>query len=399
MTMTEQRQQFVHDALRGMWTMTELCARYGIARKTGYKWVARFEATGAAGLQERSRRPGAHPTAVAPALAEAVLALRRQHPRWGPRKLRAILVARDATVVWPARSTIAKLLRRAGLSASPSRRRRARAPVTRRLVALAPNHIWTADYKGHFRTGDTHVCYPLTVLDRFSRYALECHALPEPTTAGTRARFERVFATYGLPEVLRTDNGTPFAGTGLAGLSQLAVWWMRLGIQLERITPAHPEENGAHERFHRTLKADTACPPAATLRAQQRRFRAHRREYNEERPHEALGDVAPVTIYRPSARRLPRRLPTLEYPGYYEVRRVGSNGGLHWASRFVFVSTALCEQDLGFEPIDDGLWAVYLAAQPIARFDERTRRMTTTWATQPAPSAGPATGEGPAPGA
>lgn len=385
MSITAQRGEFVADWRRGVWSMTELCARYAVARKTGYKWIARYEAAGQSGLQERSRCPHTRPTAVAPAQVAAIVALRRQHPRWGPRKLRALLQRYDPSVAWPARSTVAKILRREGLVSAPRRRvRRAPAPRRARLVAAAPNDIWSVDFKGQFKTGDGVYCYPLTVMDRFSRFALECYGLPAPTAADTRRRFLRLFQTYGIPAVVRSDNGTPFASTGLAGLSRLAVWWLRLGIRLDRITPGHPQENGSHERFHRTLKAETACPPAKTPRQQQARFDAHRREYNDDRPHEALNDEPPSAYYRPSTRALPARLEPATYPAHYEVRRVGSNGCVAWHCAAVFLTSALEGEDVGFEPIDDGVWMLHLGDAPFGRFDERSRMVTPTYACTPA---------------
>jgi transposase InsO family protein len=373
MSISEQRAAFVADYRRDLWSMTELCARYAVARKTGYKWVARHEAEGRGGLEDRSRCPRTQPTAVSSAVTAAIVAMRQQHPRWGPRKLRARLQRQDPTAVWPARSTVAKILHRAGLVDPVGRRVRPTAsPHRGPLIATGPNDIWTTDFKGQFKTGDGRYCYPLTVLDRFSRFALDCYGLAAPTANDTRRRFLRLFHTYGLPAVLRSDNGTPFASTGLAGLSRLAVWWLRLGIQLDRITPGHPQENGSHERFHRTLKAETACPPAATVRQQQARFDAHRREYNEERPHEALNDQPPATHYRPSSRPMPTRLVAPDYPRHWEIRRVGSNGCIAWHSTVVFLTSALESEDVGFEPIDDGLWVIYLAAQALGRFDERT---------------------------
>lgn len=288
----DQRVAMIADWLRDEWTMTELAERYGISRKTAYKWVDRYEADPSRGLTERGRAPHAHGRQMAAATAAAIVALRRQHPRWGPKKLRALLCERWPDQPWPATSTMGDLLRRAGLSA-PRRRPRYTVPLTQPLAAAqAPNDLWTADFKGWFRTTDGTRCDPLTVADACSRYVLCCRITP-PTARGVRPWFERTFQEYGLPRILRTDNGAPFATTGAAQLSRLAVWWLKLGIALERIAPGHPEQNGRHERFHLTLQQEATTPPAATPRQQQRRFDQMRHVFNTERPHEALGQRPP----------------------------------------------------------------------------------------------------------
>jgi len=237
------------------------------------------------------------------------------------------------------------------------------------------NQTWTTDFKGHFRTGDRRYCYPLTLRDGFSRFVLRCDALAGPTYAATRPRFERAFAAYGLPERIRSDNGGPFASTGLGRLSRLSVWWMRLGIIPERIALGHPEQNGSHEQFHSVLKADTARPPAAHARAQQRRFDRFCAEYNHERPHEALQDAVPASCYQPSPRPWPRQLPALEYPGHLEVRRVSTIGQVAWRGAVLFISEALAHTDIAFEEVDDGFWTIRFASVVLARYDERHRRI------------------------
>jgi hypothetical protein len=228
---------------------------------------------------------------------------------------------------------------------------------------VAPNDVWSTDFKGEFRTGDGRYCYPLTVLDGASRLLLACRARPRIASTDTQASFRRLFQTYGLPRVIRSDNGTPFASTALRGLSRLNVWWLRLGIVPERIRPGCPQENGVHERLHRTLKAEATRPPGVDCRAQQRRFDAFRREYNEERPHEALGQVPPATRYTPSPRPYPTVVPPVEYPAHYETRRVGSNGGFRWQSQSIFLTKSLVGESIGLDRIDEARWAVYFGAQ------------------------------------
>ena len=301
----DQRVAFIADWLRDEWTMTELAARYQISRKTAYKWVDRYEADPEHGLAERSRAPRAHGRALAEDVRDAVRALRRGHPRWGPKKLRAILTARAPDRVWPAASTMGDLLRREGLS-RPRRRARYVVPLTQPLAAAcAPNDVWCADFKGWFRTTDGTRCDPLTVTDAHSRFVLCCRIVA-PTAQGVRPWFERTFREYGLPGALRTDNGSPFASTGPGRLSQLAVWWLKLGIRLDRIDPGHPEQNGRHERFHLTLQQEATLTPAPTRTAQQRRF---------DRVRPALSGPAGGSVVRrdaPGAPREPERADQVE---------------------------------------------------------------------------------------
>jgi transposase InsO family protein len=355
--------------------MTELCADYQISRKTGYKWIERFEAGGPSGLQDQSRRPQHSPQATDPALIEALVAVRAQHPRWGASKLLTVAARRDRDADWPSRSTVCDYLKAQGLVAP----RRPHRPQLRGVAPIVPitriNETWTTDFKGQFRTGDRAYCYPLTLRDGFSRFVLRCDAMSGPTYAGTRRRFERAFAEYGLPERIRSDNGGPFAGTGLGRLSRLSVWWIRLGIVPERIALGRPDQNGSHEQFHSVLKAETARPPASNAAAQQRRFGRFCFEYNHERPHAALGNDVPASRYHPSPRALPHHLPALEYPGHFEIRRVSPIGQVSWRGHVVFLSEALGGEHVAFEEIDDGLWTVRFATVALARYDDRQRSL------------------------
>lgn len=372
----DQRLAFVQEYASGLFTMTELAAQYGISRKTGYYWIDRYERAGVAGLQDRSRRPHRSPQETAAALIDALVAQRRRHPRWGAKKLLAVVKRAQPDAAWPARSTVYDALKARGLIGPRRRRVRPLVPRPSPLAAItAANEVWTTDFKGQFRTGDGVYCYPLTLRDGFSRFVLRCDGLAGYTYDATRARFVRAFAEYGLPARIRSDNGAPFAGAGLGRLSRLAVWWMRLGIVPERIAPGHPEQNGSHEQFHAVLKAATARPPAATAAAQQRRFRRFRHEYNEERPHEALADRVPARVYAPSPRPYPRQLPPLDYAGHLEVRRVYDTGCVSWGGRLLFLSEALGREHVAFEEVADGLWTVYFATVPLARFDERQHRL------------------------
>ena len=379
----QQRLEFVREYETGLFMMTELAGQYGISRKTGYKWVERYAAAGAEGLRDQSRRPHESPHATDPELIEDLLAVRRRHPRWGAKKLLAVAARRAPEEAWPSRSTVCTVLKTRGFVTE--RRRRApspHAPVSALAPISAVNQVWTTDFKGEFRTGDGVYCYPLTLRDGCSRFVLGCDGLRGRTVDATRRRFARAFAKYGMPERIRSDNGGPFAGPGLGGLSGLSVWWIRLGIVPERIAPGHPEQNGSHEQFHRVLKAHTARPPAPNGPAQQQRFRRFVREYNEERPHEALNNDSPASRYTPSTRALPGRVPPIEYPGHVEVRLVGSNGCVSWHNAPLFVATPLAGEYVGFEEVDDGLWTLTFGRITLARYDERHRTL------QPLASAG-----------
>jgi putative transposase len=368
------RMQFVSEWHRGCWTMTELCADYQISRKTGYKWLDRYEASGPRGLHDQSRRPHHSPHATDLALIEALVRARQRHPRWGASKLLTVAARQDREAAWPSRSTVCDHLKARGLVLP--RRRHPPAPGAAPVTAITGiNETWTTDFKGHFRTGDGVYCYPLTLRDGFSRFVLRCDALPGPTYAATRRCFERAFAAYGLPARIRSDNGGPFASTGLGRLSRLSVWWIRLGIVPERIALGHPEQNGSHEQFHSVLKAETARPPAANAVAQQRRFGRFCREYNHERPHAALANAVPASCYQPSARALPRQLPPLEYPGHVEIRRVSTMGQVGWRGAPLFLSEALAGEQVAFEEVDDGIWTLRFATVALARYDDRHRSL------------------------
>ena len=374
----DQRVELIADWLRDEWTMTELATRYQISRKTAYKWIARYEADPATGLAERSRAPHAHGRACAETHRARVLALRRRHPSWGPKKLRAILRAREPAEAWPAASTMGAWLKAARLS-EPRRRTRYVVPLTSPLAAaVAPNDVWTADFKGWFRTGDGTRCDPLTIADACSRFVLCCR-ITALTQQAVRPWFIRAFREYGLPRAVRTDNGSPFASTGPARLSALAVWWLKLGIQVDRIDPGHPEQNGRHERFHLTLQQEATASPAATPRAQQRRFDRLRREFNGVRPHEALGQRPPARVYVASSRPYPETLDEPWYDATHQVRRVNPNGQIKWQGELVFVSEAMRREVVGLVETERGDWLVRFLHVELGRIDRRTRRFTPSW--------------------
>jgi putative transposase len=371
----DERVQFIGDYRRQLFTMTELCERYGVSRKTGYALIGRYEAEGLSGLVPRSSRPHHSPQATGPRVVGAIVAMRHRYPTWGGKKILAVLGERHPTWALPAVSTANDILKRHDLVTPRRRRRRVGHPGFQARPATVPNEIWTTDFKGQFRTRDARWCYPLTVVDHFSRYLVACRGMLAPTTTDAVAVFRRAFRTYGIPAVIRSDNGEPFAACSLARLSRLSVWWIRLGIRPELIAPASPQQNGAHERMHRTLKAETTRPPAADLAGQQRRFTRFRALYNDERPHEALAQQPPARVYTPSPRPFPEQLAPLEYPGHFEIRRVSSAGAISWNTRVLTLSTVLTREEVGFEPIDDGIWDVHFGPVRLGRFDERRHRI------------------------
>ncbi len=354
----DERMAFIVDWQREEYGMAELCRRYEVSRKTGYKLRDRFVAEGMAGLVDRSRAPHHHPSAVPAAVEEAVLAVRRTHPSWGPKKIRAWLRARDGETSWPVESTIARLLDRHGLVTR--RRRRRRVPPS--AVALSPcvaaNDVWGVDFKGWFRTGDGRRCDPLSLSDLASRYVLRLQAVAVPDGDHVWPVLDAAFREFGPPKVMRSDNGPPFASVGVGGLSWLSVRLIKVGVMPERIAPGKPQQNGRHERLHRTVKEDTASPPAADARAQQRRFDRFRRMFNEERPHEALGQTTPAAHYDPPPSSYGGRLREPDYHADHEVRRVRRNGEIKWRGALVFIGQALVGEPVGLEETEDGCWAV-----------------------------------------
>ena len=368
----EQRTQFVEDVRRGHLSVTQLCARYGISRKTGYKWLGRYAEGGRRGLGDRSRAPHHCPHRIGDGIAELICAARTAHPDWGAEKLLDWLAPRHPGVRdWPAVSTAADLLARRGFVTKRRRRRAAGHPGAAPIATAAPNDLWTADFKGQFPTGDGVDCYPLTIADQHTRFLLTCHGLLSTKTVTARPVFERAFREYGLPVAIRTDNGVPFATQAIHGLSYLNVWWMRLGIAYQRIHPGCPQENGAHERMHRTLKRHAIRPARASLRAQQRAFDAFRREYNTERPHQHLGGDPPAARCLASPRPYPSRLPPQEYPGHFTVKKVTTGGTFRFHHKLLYLANSLVDHRVGLEETDDGVWAIYFNTVLLATLDER----------------------------
>jgi transposase InsO family protein len=352
--------------------MTELCQEFGISRKTGYKFWQRYQEQGARGLEDASRAPKRVARKTTGEMEQVLVEARKAHPSWGGRKLKDVL-ERNEGVKLPSAGTIAAVLKRHGLVTGRKRRRWPQRYGGALTQPQAPNEVWGVDYKGQFRLGNGQYCYPLTATDLCSRYLLTTEALEGTDDASAREVFEEVFREYGLPAVIRSDNGVPFASQGLAGLTKLSAWWLRLGIKHQRIEPAHPEQNGCHERMHRTLKAETTRPARHNSLQQQERFDEFRQEFNAERPHEALEMKRPAEVYRPSERRLPATLPEVTYPLHDDVLMVSRGGHVRVPrGRHVFLAYALAGQPVGIREQADGRWLVTFVNLDLGAYDART---------------------------
>jgi putative transposase len=346
----EERIRFAVLASKGTEVFSVLCKEYGISRRVGYKWLARYRELGMGGMRELSRRPCGSPKRTKTAIEEMIVRARRRRPRYGPKKLRDLLLREHGAGALPAISTIAKILRRRGLARQRNRRRRGevvRLGEANLTVAQEPNQVWGVDFKGWFKTQNGCRCDPLTITDLHSRFVLCVRAVPAATQRCCRIVFQRIFRLYGLPEVIRVDNGPPFASWGLGGLSKLSVWWTSLGIRVEFIKPASPHLNGSHERMHRTLKADTTQPPSQTVAAQQRRFDRWRHRFNHERPHEAIGMRRPADLYTPSARRYRRSDSKVRYAEGFIVKPVSEAGFVRYGGENYYLGEAFAGVQVG----------------------------------------------------
>jgi len=371
----DEKMKLISDYLSGEYTITELSEIYNLSRKTVYKWTDRYERQGPAGLLNLAKAPFTHPNATPPEMINYLVALKSRHIYWGPRKLVAWLEDKYPDKRWPAISTAQEILRREGWIKSRHKRHHTPPYSEPFLGSKQANQVWCADFKGQFRLGEGKLCYPFTLTDSYSRYLITCRGLYRPTYLETKSQLEKAFCNYGLPEAIRTDNGTPFASVALGGLSSLAVWLIKLGIRPERIEQGRPEQNGRHERFHRTLKEAAISPPRDTLAQQQRAFDRFRTEYNTERPHEALGQKTPASVYHPSLRSYPIKIAPIEYGADRLVRQVHNQGCIKWKGRYLFVSEALIGEPVGLKPIDNHLWEVYFSFKPLGILDETTGRI------------------------
>ena len=375
-TAVNERMQFIARLKAGE-RMSDLCREFGISRKTGYKFERRFEEHGPKGLYDVSRRPKRLARQMSVGIQTAILELKREKPTWGAAKIEEVLRRKHPQMEVPVRSSIHDLLDRHGLVKKRSTRRRYHAyPTLREDDIKSPNQLWCADFKGQFRMANAKYCYPLTVTDFYSRYLLGCEAMESTKSENAQQGFELIFREYGLPTRLRTDNGTPFSSRSVQGLSALSVWWMRLGIQIERIEPGQPQQNGRHERMHRTLKEEVPARTAKSLLAQQEQLDRFREDFNERRPHEALKMKCPADIYKPSLKRYPETLPEPNYLQHDLVLPVGSNGSVYFRGKSFFISMALVDQAVGLEEEQDGIWRINFMDLDLGFLDEEAMKFT-----------------------
>jgi transposase InsO family protein len=373
----DQKIQMIGDYLERKFTITQLSEMYGVSRNTIYKWIKRYKQGGNEGLTTYSAAPRRHPNATPIEIAREIVALKGKYRYWGPKKLTWWLKQHYPDRKWPAVSTAGNILKQAGLVTPRKKRQRAQPYTEPFLDCSGPNVVWSADYKGQFKTGDGQLCYPLTISDNYSRYLLCCQGLRHPSYEESRPFFEAVFREYGLPAAIRTDNGVPFASNGLGGLSKLSVWFIKLGIIAERIRAGHPEENGRHERKHKTLKAATLKPPKRNMQEQQKSFDKFTLENNNETPSEALGMQVPASYYQPSLRTYPKRIPKISYHGNYIVRQVRHSGEIKWKGEKVYVSQALSGEPIGLKPIGNNQWQIYFSTYCLGVLDELDMRIKT----------------------
>lgn len=371
-----QRTQFIEDWLSHRFSITELCRRYEIARKAGYKWINRFHSQGMNGMADLSRARHTQAQQTPDWIVEHILDLKVRYPYWGPVKIHSALYRDNALQAWPAASTIGEILKKNGLVRSKRKRQRI-PPHTQPLKhALEANDVWSADFKGQFKLGNERWCYPLTLTDNYSRMLLSCKGLYNTQLPPVLNLYKAAFREYGLPKAIRTDNGWPFASLTLGGLSPLSIWLIRLGINPERIKPGCPQQNGRHERMHRTLKEAVANPPKANLSVQQRALNRFRREYNFERPHQALGlGVCPNDAYQCSLRAYPEILPELNYPANFEIRKVKCGGYIKLHGRPIYTTRRLVGEYVGLKAVDCDCWLLHFGTLKLGIVDEVVGRV------------------------
>ena len=357
-------------------TFLELCERFNISSKTGYKYINRYKEEGIDGLKERSKAPYVQANRMASHIEQSILDVKSHHPSWGSKKIKNWLQQERCDILWPAKSTIDDLLKRHGL-VPRAKRKRSVAPYTQPFVLCGQsNDSWSIDYKGQFLLGDKQLCYPLTVTDNFSRYLLAVEGSERISGAAVKQTLTNLFVEYGLPSAIRSDNGPPFASHAVAGLSELSVWLIKLGIIPERIRKGHPEENGRHERMHLTLKKETASPPEYNQAQQQQRFNSFRTEFNEQRPHEGLNFNRPAWLYTQSTRKFPSKIPAVEYSNNFDLtRKIRTNGTMKWKGKELFVSETLIGETIGMKVYSETEWLMHFSFLPLAIFDEKTLKV------------------------
>jgi transposase InsO family protein len=369
----DERIKFVATYLEGSYSFSSLCSAFEISRKTGYKWLMRYAEAGAEGLMDASRAPKTSPQRLTAAMKKLLLETRTTRPKWGPKKIVAWLEKKHPNLNIPAPSTVGELFKKAGLIPSKERAIRTIKQAAPVFDAHKPNAVWSVDFKGEFKLGDGGFCYPLTITDNHSRFILCCQGHLGTHYLAARLAFEKVFEQYGLPEVILSDNGTPFSSP--SGLSQLNVWWTKLGIKPLRIQPGKPQQNGRHERMHRTLKQHTAYPPQTNMEEQQKSFDAFVQDFNYERPHEAINNLTPSVVYTPSTKPLPKEVKKFTYPKYMELKVAGLKGEIRWKGKKYFLGRALEDEEVALEEKDDGLWIVHFGPIQVGYIIKGARRL------------------------
>lgn len=374
-TKMEQKIEFINEWRSGNYSISELCRQFDISRPTGYKYIKRFHAEGIEGLKERSRNHLTHPAKISPAIEDRIILYRKQHPRWGGKKIWKHLHNEFIEGV-PSISTVDRVIKRNGLVIPKKRRRRVK-PANPIFDPKKCNEVWSADFKGKFKLGNKRYCHPLTIADSYSRFVFSAKGLYGEKFKPTILEFRRVFREFGLPLQIHTDNGSPFGAVqAVKRLTRLAVWFIELGIEPVYSDPASPQQNGRHERMHRDLKGDATRPPGYNLRSQQRKLNKFINEYNYERPHEALDLETPGSIHEYSPRPFKEKIEEWVYPADCEIRRVTKNGALRWKStQWVMVSTTLIDKHVGLEELGDGIWRIYFRQKFLGYFDETNRRI------------------------
>jgi len=371
----DQKVQMISDHITGNYCPTELSRIYGISRKTVYKWINRYTQDPQQGLADRCRAPYTRPNAVPDPVKQTIIETKLKYPHLGPKKVMLYLRRQFPNQYWPVHSTAGAILARAGLV----RRRRRKARVAPNAMPFAscdaPNSVWSADYKGDFKLGDRSRCYPLTVSDNYSRYLFACQGLPNTRYELARAVFERLFYQYGLPQAIRIDNGSPFASTAFGGLSRLSAWWVRLGIRPERIEKGKPNQNGRHERMHRSLKQGAINPARYSIKAQQKAFEQYRQEYNNIRSHESLKNQVPADVYRLSNRPMPSKLAGIAYAPEFRVRKVRQKGDVKWQGQKFYLSQVLAKQAIGFKQTSENRWSVYYSFYLLGYWNQRKQKL------------------------
>lgn len=375
-TKMSERRELIEKWSSGLYTVTELAVEFGVSRPTVYQWIQRYDQSGESGLTDRRSVPGSCPHRTPAQIAERIVAAKHEHPFWGPAKLIKLLRLDDPKIAWPSPSTAGAILDREGLVKHRRPRRRSVVMNARSLKASESGEMMTADHKGQMRTVDAKYTFPVTIKDPVSRFIYAIAGRTSTSYREARTAFERVFIDYGVPRFIGTDNGGPFScSQALAGLSQLSVWWIKLGITPIRIHPGCPWENGIHERMHKTLKDETAHPPARNSQELQKRFDAFRIKFNTIRPHDGIDGRRPIEVLKICPRRYSARLVEPDYPGHYETRRVRPTGEIRWAGDLVFLSQTLARERVGLVEIADGVWSVYFCHIELGRYDERTQRI------------------------